>query len=148
MGQSPEGSSVVSSASNNGVEFHQGKIFFNDDRLDKSNVVTTSPQKLSEPNSVLMSVRAPVGPVVIVDRIICIGRGLANIVPLCDMSDKFLLYLLRGFQKDFLLKATGTTFIAITMENLKNQIIPLPPLAEQKRIVERLETLFHEIAAL
>lgn len=42
-------------------------------------------------------------------------------------------------------KGTGSTFKAITVEVLKNQPIPLPPLAEQHRIVEKIEALFREI---
>ncbi len=35
----------------------------------------------------------------------------------------------------------GTAYSALTIIKLKNMFIPLPPLAEQKRIGERLEKL-------
>ena len=97
--------------------------------------------KLAEPNSVLLCVRAPVGIVNITDRELCIGRGLCDVIPLAGMNERFTLYLLRCFKDIFIKKATGTTFVAITGETVKNQVVPLPPLAEQNRIVAKIEEL-------
>ena len=43
---------------------------------------------------------------------------------------------------------TGSTMIHVSMENMKPRLIPIPPLAEQKRIVEKIEQLFKEIDKL
>ncbi|AGN35408.1 restriction endonuclease subunit S [Bacillus paralicheniformis] len=139
MGQSPKGASVFES--NDGIEFHQGKVFFGNDYLQRSNQSTNKPTKIVEPNTVLLCVRAPVGIVNITERKICIGRGLCGINTFADMDEKFVLYTLRAFKNDFIKKATGTTFVAITGEVVKNQLVPLPPLEEQKRIVAKIEEL-------
>jgi len=144
MGQSPDGESI--SESTYGLEFHQGKMFFGEDYLQKSNQVTDKPTKIAEPNSVLLCVRAPVGIVNITERKICIGRGLCAISTYANMDAKYVLYSLRSCKADFIKKATGTTFAAITGEVVKNQIIPLPPLAEQNRIVAKIEELLQYIA--
>lgn len=82
-----------------------------------------------------------VGKVNIATRKICIGRGLCSVFPITGMSADFVYYLLATFETTFIRQATGTTFVAITGEVVKNQPIPLPPLSEQKRIVAKIEKL-------
>lgn len=139
MGQSPAGNSV--STDNQGLEFHQGKGFYGEKYLQKSNQFTSSPRKIAPPNSILLAVRAPVGDVNITKRKICIGRGLCALWPLGTMNINFMFYWLQAQKQNFVLKATGTTFAAVTGEVVKNQIIPLPPLAEQQRIVAKVDEL-------
>jgi len=57
---------------------------------------------------------------------------------------KFLMYQLASptFQKEVLLKASGTTRRRISKNNLINIALLLPPLAEQKRIVNEIEKIF------
>ena len=43
---------------------------------------------------------------------------------------------------------TGSTMIHVSMENMKPRLIPIPPLAEQKRIVAKIEELFQKIEGL
>lgn len=140
MGQSPNGNSVVENGG--GIEFHQGKVFFSDKVINKSNQTTTQPTKIAPRNSVLLCVRAPVGKVNITDREICIGRGLCSLSTLGNTADYEYLYIaLHTFEKIFNEKATGTTFVAITGKVVNQQAFPLPPTAEQKRIVLKAKEL-------
>ena len=143
MGQSPDGNSV--GTCNSGIEFHQGKIFFSERFLRYSEQKTSAPKKIVYANSVLISVRAPVGAINITDRQICIGRGLAGIVLFQSLPKELLFFFLLCFANDFNKKATGSTFAAITGDVLKNQLFPLPPLAEQHRIVEKLEAVLGNV---
>ena len=139
MGQSPEGINVGETVQ--GMEFHQGKIFFTDKIIGKSNQQTSEITKVAKENSILLCMRAPVGKINITDREICIGRGLSSIIPFFNVDTMFLYYLLETLESDFNKKATGSTFKAITGDIVRNQVIPLPPLAEQKRIVAAIEKL-------
>ena len=139
MGQSPKGENVFEGGQ--GIEFHQGKIYFSDDYLLESTQTTNAPTKIVEPNTVLLCVRAPVGTVNITPRKICIGRGLCGVRVLGGMDSYFMLNWLRAIKDRFVKKATGTTFIAITGKVVEEKLIPLPPLGEQKRIVAKIEEL-------
>lgn len=137
MGQSPKGDSVGDYKT--GMEFHQGKVFFGNKYINTSNQRTISPTKIAEPNSILLCVRAPVGKVNITDRLLCIGRGLCALKPLGNIDIDYAFYMFEMYENIFVKKATGTTFIAITGEVVKNQLVPLPPLTEQHRIVDKIK---------
>ena len=139
MGQSPKGNTV--SIANDGIEFHQGKICFGDMYLEPSEQTTSAPTKIAPSNSVLLCVRAPVGKVNITKREICIGRGLCAVIPHANMTAEYTYYLLETYEEILKKQATGTTFVAVTGEVVKNQLIPVPPIQEQQRIVAKIREL-------
>ena len=53
----------------------------------------------------------------------------------------YLKYIFDYFEEE----GTGTSIPQLTVPSLKNKIIPLPPLAEQQRIVDRIESLFAKL---
>ena len=60
----------------------------------------------------------------------------------------YLFYFLMASQQDFIKKGEGGAQPNISREKLISHMIPIPPLAEQKRIVEKIEQLFAEIEKL
>jgi hypothetical protein len=139
MGQSPKGENI----NNNklGYEFHQGKSNFSEMFLNKSKVFTTADNKVIEAPAIVMSVRAPVGDVNLVKNKIYIGRGLASfqIYTECDLL--YIYYYFLTIKNSLERVSTGSTFKAINSEIVNKIIIPLPPLEEQKRIVEKIEEI-------
>ena len=76
MGQSPKGTSYNNQRQ--GVPFLQGNKTFGS-LYPVIDTWTTEPTKIAKKDSVLMSVRAPVGDLNIANDNICIGRGLCSI---------------------------------------------------------------------
>jgi type I restriction enzyme S subunit len=135
-GQSPE--SKYYNDKGEGIPFFQGKADF---RLDYPVVRywCTQPTKIAKPFDILMSVRAPVGPTNICNIEACIGRGLAAIRTTDKLDYKYLYFYFKTIETKLASQGNGSTFSAITTSVLKDLLIPLPPLATQKRIAEILD---------
>ena len=56
--------------------------------------------------------------------------------------NKYLFYFLMASKSDLIKRGEGGAQPNISKEKLVNYLMPLPPLAEQKRIVAKLEQLF------
>jgi len=141
MGQSPPSESY--NTNKIGLPFFQGKAEFTD-LHPIAEKWCSLPNKIAEPNDILLSVRAPVGTTNIADQRCCIGRGLAA---LRFENYKYGFYFLRSKQQELDSKGTGTTFRAISGETIRETLIPFPPLSTQQVIVSKIEELFSELDA-
>ncbi len=135
-GQSPEGRYYNSESK--GTPFYQGKTDFRNIYLGKPSKWTTRVTKVAVANDILMSVRAPVGPVNICSEKICIGRGLAAIRVGDKINYKYLFYLLKSKEND-IKGGGGSVFDSISRKQIENIKIPLPPLEVQEQIVAELD---------
>ena len=62
-----------------------------------------------------------------------------------SLDNKYLFYYLRSQKYSFIAKGKGGAQPNISQDIIKSYPIPLPPLAEQKRIVEQIENLFAKL---
>ena len=135
MGQSPPSSTYRDEAE--GLPFFQGKADFGLVH-PTARKWCIEPKKIARPGDVLLSVRAPVGPTNVADVECCIGRGLAAIRGGPDVEQEFLRYALQFVEPEIVRQGTGRTFQAIGGKRLKTITIPVPPIDEQRRLIERL----------
>lgn len=121
MGSSPKGDSL--NENNEGTEFYQGSTDFGK-LYPEERVYTTSPIRMAKAQDVLLSVRAPVGAMNLAMNDCCIGRGLAAIH---HPSALFVWNTMKTFQPFFdVFNGNGTTFGALTSDDLKNQVTISP----------------------
>ncbi|KQC09213.1 MAG: hypothetical protein APR55_10595 [Methanolinea sp. SDB] len=137
MGQSPPGISY--NEAGDGIPFLQGKAEFGI-ICPSHKKYTNEPKKIAPRNTILISVRAPVGDVNVADIDYCIGRGLASI-SLSRGDNLFLFYLLYHLKDIIEQEGRGSTFKSINKRGLMDLTIPLPPLSEQKAIAHLLRTV-------
>ncbi len=139
-----------------GVGFLRAENVCGYDKLDLSNLkfidqsvhVTDLRRSVLESNDILITIAGTLGRTGMVrnenlplntNQAISIAR-LVN-VKYTDI--KFIIYLLNGsFTQSYFDNSKKTTAIPnLTLEIVSNVVVPLPPLAEQKRIVAKLEQI-------
>lgn len=122
MGQSPK--SEYYNKEQQGLPFHQGVGSYGS-RFVIDDVYSTSLTRVAEPNSVLFSVRAPVGRLNITKNRIVIGRGIAAINHKQGYQS-YLFYLLKDrFFKDNII-GNGAIFASISKDELYNLSFLVP----------------------
>lgn len=141
MGQSPNGGSItenekdtplIGGAADMGEKYPEIKRY------------TNKPTKISSDEDLIICVRATLGKPIFSDGRYCLGRGVAAIRPLVG-SRKLYKYFFLNFEQYLFDNATGTTFAQVNSNILQKMPLALPPLAEQQRIVERIESLFAKL---
>ena len=132
-GQSPEGEFY--NELEEGMPFYQGKTEFGSRTLGPPVKWTTVTTKVSQPGDILMSVRAPVGPVNLNNREICIGRGLAAIRAISERVDPLFVFSALQYLEPKIKGNAGATFASINRSDIESLEIPLPPLPVQQQIV-------------
>ena len=137
MGQSPK--SEFYNNKNQGLPFHQGVGSYGD-RFVIDNTYSTSYTRIAKKNSILFSVRAPVGRMNITKNQVVIGRGLASIIHKKGLQS-FLFYQLKDmFYKDNLV-GNGSIFASIS----KNELLQLKLLVPSFELVKKYNDIISVI---
>lgn len=145
-GQSPTGDNYNSDGE--GTPFYQGKKKFTEKYIGAPKVWTRQVTKVAQKNDILMSVRAPVGPVNIATEECCIGRGLAAIrAKPGRTTQEYLYYFLLSIQRKLVGKE-GAVFDSINRDQIAAIDVPVPDLDVQAEIVSRLDFVLAQIQEL
>jgi type I restriction enzyme, S subunit len=142
-GQSPPSSTYNSEGK--GIPFFQGKADYGE-KYPSVRYWCTEPTKISLPDDILISMRAPVGPVNINIVKSCIGRGLSAIRVKKNVSRDFIYFWLKQNQHIIAAKETGSTFKAITQKILNEIVVPFPSYPDQLHIANLLSKAENLIA--
>ena len=87
---------------------------------------------------------ATIGKLAIVGKELTTNQACCGCTPYV-VYNWFLFYFLMASRDTFIKKGEGGAQPNISRVKLVEHLIPLPPLNEQKRIVERIETLFEQL---
>lgn len=148
MGQSPESSAYNDDG--NGIPFFQGKADYGE-KYTIVNHYTKKWNKEAKKGYVLMSVRAPVGPVNIASTDCAIGRGLCamNAKP-TKANNEFLFNALNNMQDEIMHSGKdGSTFSAINKDQVYKLPLPEAPIKLQDDFskfaseVDKLKFILH-----
>ena len=137
MGQAPMGSSYNDNGEGYALIAGAGDFGAHNPKPKKH---TIKPTRLSEPDDLILCIRATIGDLNWSDAEYCLGRGVAGLRPNPDKLDKNYLWHFIQANKDQLeSKGTGSTFKQVSRSHIEEWEIPLPPLEEQKRIAAILD---------
>jgi len=139
MGQSP--SSKHYNEQGEGLPFIQGKGQFGR-YVPNTSVYCSQIVKLAKPNDILVTVRAPVGELNIADDEYIIGRGLAS---LRSRHWVFIYLYLRVNGESLKASERGTTFDAITAQELETFPLLIPPQPTLEKFNQIVEPFFQKI---
>ena len=135
-GQSPE--SKYYNTNGEGLPFFQGNADFGE-LYPVTKMWCTEPKKIVEKNTLLISVRAPIGALNFSTERCCIGRGLAGITAKAPTDLKYIYYGLMNKKEELNRLGTGSTFKAINKKVLKNTLIVKEKAERQHNIVKVLD---------
>ena len=146
MGQSPPSEEYNSDQI--GTPFLQGNAEFGSHHPTPKIYCPTA-KKHANPNDILLSVRAPVGAINIANQEYGIGRGLCAIRPRTNQFERrYAKYLLEIVRAELHVVATGSTYEAVTVDEVSNLTCVVPPLSKQSTIANFLDRKTEQIDEL
>jgi type I restriction enzyme, S subunit len=131
MGQSPSSSDCNDIG--NGEPFLQGCADFGK-RNPTASIYCACAPKFAETNDILFSVRAPVGRINLADQLYGIGRGLCAIRA-SDAEQRFVSWAVMGVGSQLDAVATGSTYEAVSVEDVRRMVVALPQTVNEQRAI-------------
>ena len=128
----------------NGNNLMKGRIIIKNDTKKVSESEYQKHKKPLDENSILVSINGTIGNYAFYDgEPVILGKSACYLSVMNGIYKQFVCYLINS---DFFLKyasneATQTTIKNVSLKSMRMFPVPLPPLAEQKRIVQKLEEI-------
>lgn len=126
----------------------KGKYIYHGEKYITLLGLNKSSAQLMPKNSILFSSRAPIGYIAITKNEVSTNQGFKSIVPFNVSLTNYIYYTLLALVDSIKKIGTGTTFKEVSGSVVERIIIPLPPIREQRRIVEQLDRFLVNIKKL
>jgi type I restriction enzyme S subunit len=113
------------------------------ENITEKGLNNSSAQLLPE-GTVIVSTRATIGRVTIAETEVATNQGFKSVYTE-ECVPEFVAYYMNSIEDELNQKGRTTTYPEVNKTQFKNTEIPVPPLEEQKIIVEKLEEIFDRI---
>jgi type I restriction enzyme S subunit len=123
------------------MKFVPGKYVENGERFITEQGLKGSSARLMPKGTIIYSSRAPIGYIAIAENNLATNQGFKSITPHIVSVNEYIYYCLIARTNEIISRASGTTFKEISGSEFGMTVVPLPPLEEQKRIVNKIEEL-------
>jgi type I restriction enzyme S subunit len=137
MGQSPP-SAEYSDSPSDGLPFLQGTADFGR-VFPEPKIFCASPTKVAVAGAILFSVRAPVGELNIANQDVGIGRGLCSVRSGNALNNHFAWWALHEAREQLNYVSTGSTYAAVSVEDVSNIRLCEEPIDRQRNIADYLD---------
>lgn len=144
------------------LKFYEGNIRWATVRDMKSDVISETEFRITNDavrqsatniiprGNVVIATRVGLGKVCLIANDTAINQDLRGVIPrnkkAINLDIRFLFHWLKSISNLIVAEGKGATVQGVTLPFIKNILIPLPPLAEQQRIVAILDRCFAAIA--
>ena len=135
----------------NGNNLQNGKIVIKPDTKRVTDEEASRHKRCLTKDTVLLSINGTIGNVAFYDgEHVILGKSACYFNLLSGVSKEYVRLVLETdyFAKYAVSVATGTTIKNVPLAGMRNLLVPIPPLAEQRRIVQRIEDLLPLIKGL
>jgi type I restriction enzyme S subunit len=136
MGQSPEGENYNGDGEGKPLITGSGQM---GEKFPKSTQFSRIGAKISQLGDIIISIRASIGDLNWSDRDYYLGRGVAAVRTSRTLDSKYCWWALHHTRAALERCANGSTFKQVKTEDVRNLLIPLPPIEEQRRIAAILD---------
>lgn len=126
-------------------ELYDGYIYDTEEKITEEAIKKSSAKLFPVDTVVIAMYGATIGKVAILGKVATTNQACACAKPNGKIDVKYLFYYAISQKDNFIKKGKGGAQPNISQEIIKQHHFPLPPLAEQQRIVDRIESLFYKL---
>jgi len=120
---------------------HRGKYLEGTHEKITTAGLSSSGARLLPANSLMVTTRATLGTVALAGIPMATNQGFKSLVFNDGVDPSFYYHLFGTLSTELSRRASGTTFLEISSKEFANIVVPVPPLQQQRKIAEILDTV-------